>query len=148
MEDIAMKSFSLLAALQVGFALAASSLFLAPAPAAAEDNSVIDFSKTDPAMEAAKAKARASIATFWKAHAAPQANETGFALKVGFPTHGASTAHSRGARPAPRTRWCGTRCGYARSWCPGCADARPSWWQAGHSMCRWNPSDPPFRERP
>lgn len=88
-----MKAPNLRASLQVGFALAAGALFLAPAPAAAEASPVIDFSKSDPAMEAAKAKARASIATFWSAYAAPKPNEEGFALKVGFPTKGTSAEH-------------------------------------------------------
>lgn len=88
-----MKTLSILATLQVGFALAASAFFFAPVAAVAGDHGVIDFSKTDPAMESAKAKARASIETFWTAYAAPRANETGFALKVGFPTHGTSTEH-------------------------------------------------------
>ena len=87
-----MKPGNLLASLKVGLALAAGALFAAPTPAAAEEK-VINFSKTDPAMEAAKAKARASLETFWTAYAAPRANEEGFALKVGFPTHGTNTEH-------------------------------------------------------
>ncbi len=88
-----MNMSSILASLKVGLALTAGAFFVVPAPAAAEANAVIDFSKTDPAMEAAKTKARSNIATFWSAYAAPKAGEEGFALKVGFPTHGTNTEH-------------------------------------------------------
>ena len=82
-----------LTSLKIGLAIAVSGLFIAPAPAAAESSPVIDFSKTDPAMEAAKAKARVSLSPFWDAYAAPRAGEEGFVLKVGFPTYGTNTEH-------------------------------------------------------
>ena len=64
--------------------LAALVLALALAvPTVAEDQ-VIDFAKSDPEMNAAIAKARASLPEFWERYADPTANETDFALKLGI----------------------------------------------------------------
>lgn len=64
----------------------------ASAPVAADDHKpVIDVPKSDPEMNAAIAKARASLPTFWASYDAPKPNETNHAVKVHFPTGGGGT---------------------------------------------------------
>jgi uncharacterized protein YegJ (DUF2314 family) len=53
-------------------------------PAAAVEN-LVNVPNDDPEMAAAIAKARASLAAFWKEWEAPKAGEEGFALKVRIP---------------------------------------------------------------
>jgi hypothetical protein len=63
----------LAAALVVGFAMA-------QLPAAGQDSSYIRLPNQDQEMEAAKAKARATLPHFWDRLANPGAGEEGFAL--------------------------------------------------------------------
>ena len=52
----------------------------------AEDRSpVIDVSSANAEMNAAIAKARATLPTFWASYDAPKPSETGYSLKVRFP---------------------------------------------------------------
>jgi uncharacterized protein YegJ (DUF2314 family) len=53
-------------------------------PAFAADDPVVHFSEDDPVMNAAIAKARDSLPTFWAKFKAPAANEDGFTLKLGI----------------------------------------------------------------
>jgi uncharacterized protein YegJ (DUF2314 family) len=66
---------------------AALSVFGSPTGATrAEDRSpVIDVSSANAEMNAAIAKARATLPTFWASHDAPKPSETGHALKARFP---------------------------------------------------------------
>ena len=58
------------------------------AGAKAEDRSpVIDVNNGNAEMNAAIAKARATLPTFWASFEAPKPSETGHSLKVRFPTH-------------------------------------------------------------
>ncbi|MBI5261207.1 MAG: DUF2314 domain-containing protein [Bradyrhizobium sp.] len=53
----------------------------------AQDRSpVIDVRTADPEMNAAIARARATLPTFWASYDAPKPSETGHALKARFPT--------------------------------------------------------------
>ncbi len=54
---------------------------------------IIDIANGDPEMAAAIAKARATLPAFWATYEAPKGSETGFSLKVRFPTHGTSAEH-------------------------------------------------------
>jgi uncharacterized protein YegJ (DUF2314 family) len=67
---------------RITFAVLASTLaIVANSPVLAKDKTV-RFRSDDPEMTAAIKKARATIATFWKAHAAPPPGVRNFALKV------------------------------------------------------------------
>jgi uncharacterized protein YegJ (DUF2314 family) len=66
--------------------------FAAPA-AHAQDSSYIKIPNADPAMEAAKAQARATLPQFWQKFAAPGPNEDGFGLKVALPYGNNNTEH-------------------------------------------------------
>jgi uncharacterized protein YegJ (DUF2314 family) len=61
-------------------------IFLAPCTAtevvAAADDPTVLVSATDPEMNAAIAKARASLGTFWREYESPEPDVTGFSLKV------------------------------------------------------------------
>ena len=60
----------------------------------AEDRSpVIDFSSGNAEMNAAIAKARATLPTFWASYDAPKPSETGHSLKVRFPNPRNSGEH-------------------------------------------------------
>ncbi len=63
-------------------------LTISPPPeVSAEDRSpVIDVRTADPEMNAAIARARSSLATFWASYDAPKSSETGHSLKVHFST--------------------------------------------------------------
>jgi uncharacterized protein YegJ (DUF2314 family) len=61
---------------------------VASAATAEERSPIVNFSNDDPDMAAAQAKARTTLAQFWKAHENPQADEKGFALKVAIPVGG------------------------------------------------------------
>lgn len=74
-------------------AVAVASACLAGFPVAAQKNAVIDVPSTDPAMEAAKAKARAGLAEFWKSFEKPGPGEDRFTLKVSVPVGGGNTEH-------------------------------------------------------
>lgn len=66
---------------------------LAMAPAHAQRGGIVDVPNNDPAMEAAKAEARASLPDFWKALEKPAPGEDMFNLKVSIPVGGNSTQH-------------------------------------------------------
>jgi len=52
----------------------------------AQDRSpIVDLSSGDPEMNAAIAKARSTLPTFWASYDAPKSSETGHSLKVRFP---------------------------------------------------------------
>ena len=61
---------------------------VASASIAEERSPVVDFANGDPEMAAAQAKARATLAQFWKAYESPRADEEGFVLKVAIPVGG------------------------------------------------------------
>jgi uncharacterized protein YegJ (DUF2314 family) len=63
-------------------------LTIGPTPeVSADDRSpVVDVRTTDPEMNAAIARARGSLATFWASYDAPKPSETGHSLKVHFST--------------------------------------------------------------
>lgn len=62
--------------------------------AQAQDRSpIVDVANGDPEMAAAIGKARATLPTFWASYAAPKSTETGFSLKVRFPTGGTKGEH-------------------------------------------------------
>jgi uncharacterized protein YegJ (DUF2314 family) len=63
-------------------------LTIGPTPeVSADDRSpVVDVRTTDPEMNAAIARARGSLATFWASYDAPKLSETGHSLKVHFST--------------------------------------------------------------
>ena len=65
----------------------------APGDARAQDSSYIKIPNEDPEMAAAKAKARANLAKFWKAFESPGPDERGFELKVALPYGRNSTEH-------------------------------------------------------
>jgi uncharacterized protein YegJ (DUF2314 family) len=54
---------------------------------------IIDIANGDPEMAAAIAKARATLPAFWASYEAPKVSETGFSLKVRFPTRGTNAEH-------------------------------------------------------
>lgn len=58
-----------------------------------QQGSVIYVPNEDPAMAAAKTKARATLAEFWNAFDKPGPGEDRFSLKVGFPTQGNDSEH-------------------------------------------------------
>ena len=73
--------------LVVAVAAAVLALFGSPAAVRAQDRSpVIDFSTANPEMNAAIAKGRATLPTFWASYDAPKSSETGHSLKVRFPS--------------------------------------------------------------
>jgi uncharacterized protein YegJ (DUF2314 family) len=60
----------------------------------AQDRSpVVDVPSEDLAMNAAIARARGTLPTFWASFEAPKASEEGHSLKVRFPTHGNNAEH-------------------------------------------------------
>src|SRR6185436_18153471 len=60
----------------------------------AQDRSpVIDLSSGNPEMNAAIAKGRATLPTFWASYDAPKSSETGHSLKVRFPSARRSGEH-------------------------------------------------------
>ncbi|OKO76558.1 hypothetical protein AC629_32695 [Bradyrhizobium sp. NAS80.1] len=63
-------------------------LTIGPKPeVAAEDRSpIVDVCTTDPEMNAAIARARGSLPTFWASYDAPKPSETGHSLKLHFST--------------------------------------------------------------
>jgi uncharacterized protein YegJ (DUF2314 family) len=67
--------------------------FAAPGTAPAQDSSYIKLPNADPKMEAAKAKARATLAQFWEKLERPGPGEEGFALKVSLPYSPRDTEH-------------------------------------------------------
>jgi uncharacterized protein YegJ (DUF2314 family) len=76
--------------------IVAGALFLAFAAAGsapAQDSSYIKIPNRDPEMDAAKAKARATLGQFWEKLERPGPGEEGFALKVGLPYGANSTEH-------------------------------------------------------
>ena len=63
-------------------------------PALAEDRApIVDVPNSDAEMNAAMAKARASLATFWASYEAHKPNETSHSLKVRFATGGTNGEH-------------------------------------------------------
>jgi uncharacterized protein YegJ (DUF2314 family) len=75
-------------------AAAVLALFGSPTAASAQDRSpVIDFSTANPEMNAAIAKGRATLPTFWASYDAPKSSETGHSLKVRFPSARTSGEH-------------------------------------------------------
>lgn len=76
--------------------VAASALFVAIAAAGeaqAQDSSYIKVPNRDPAMEDAKAKARATLPQFWAKLERPGPGEEGFSLKVALPYSPRDTEH-------------------------------------------------------
>jgi len=60
----------------------------------AEDHSpIVDVPTSDPVMAAAIAKARATLPEFWASYENPKPSETGYSLKVRFPTRGNNGEH-------------------------------------------------------
>lgn len=59
----------------------------------AQDSSYIKIPNRDPEMEAAKAKARATLSQFWEKLERPGPGEEGFALKVSLPYSPRDTEH-------------------------------------------------------
>jgi uncharacterized protein YegJ (DUF2314 family) len=73
---------------------AAAVLAFAPTGATqAQDSSYIKIPNRDPAMEAAKAKARTTIGQFWEKLERPGPGEEGFALKVALPYNPRDSEH-------------------------------------------------------
>jgi uncharacterized protein YegJ (DUF2314 family) len=62
-------------------------------PAGAQEPPVISVPKGDPEMAAAIARGRATLDRFWQALERPAPDETGFALKVGFPSDNGGREH-------------------------------------------------------
>jgi uncharacterized protein YegJ (DUF2314 family) len=54
---------------------------------------IVDIANGNPEMAAAIVKARATLPAFWASWEAPKASETGFSLKVRFPTRGTNAEH-------------------------------------------------------
>jgi uncharacterized protein YegJ (DUF2314 family) len=67
--------------------------FAAAGAARAQDSSYIKIPNRDPEMEAAKAKARATLGQFWEKLERPGPGEEGFALKVSLPYSPRDTEH-------------------------------------------------------
>ncbi|MGY8666396.1 DUF2314 domain-containing protein [Bradyrhizobium sp. UFLA05-109] len=69
-------------------------LAIGPVPeVGAQDRSpVIDVRSSNPEMNAAIARARNTLPTFWASYDAPKPTETGHSLKVRFPTAGRNSA--------------------------------------------------------
>ena len=64
------------------------------ATAVAEDRSpIVDLSPADAEMNAAIAKARATLPTFWASYEAPKPSEEGHSLKVSFPKPRSGNEH-------------------------------------------------------
>jgi uncharacterized protein YegJ (DUF2314 family) len=61
-------------------------LAIGPKVAAQDRSPIVDVSKGDPEMNAAIARGRGTLPTFWASHDAPKPNEAGHALKVHFTT--------------------------------------------------------------
>ena len=60
----------------------------------AQDRSpIVDLSSGDPEMNAAIAKARSTLPTFWASYDAPKSSETGHSLKVRFPKPRSGNEH-------------------------------------------------------
>ncbi|MCP3472868.1 DUF2314 domain-containing protein [Bradyrhizobium sp. CCGUVB1N3] len=70
-------------------------LTIGPTPqVGAQDRSpVIDVRSGNPEMNAAIARARNTLPTFWASYDAPKPTETGHSLKVRFPTSGTNAEH-------------------------------------------------------
>lgn len=86
-----MRRFRPIAAL-VALTLAATALI--PASGLAQQRKdVINVPNQDKAMEAAKAKARASLPEFWKEFEKPGPGVANFSVKVEFPIGGTNTEH-------------------------------------------------------
>lgn len=68
------------------------SVLVALSAAAAAEDKVVAFSSEDANMNAAIAKARASLPQFWEKFAKPAANETDFGVKLGI-SDGTQTEH-------------------------------------------------------
>ncbi|WP_284267699.1 YegJ family protein [Bradyrhizobium iriomotense] len=71
-------------------------LTIGPAPqVGAQDRSpVIDVRTGNPEMNAAIARARNTLPTFWASYDAPKGTEAGHSLKVRFPTSGTNAEHN------------------------------------------------------
>ena len=83
------KSFVLVAAVTI-FAV----LGIPKSELRAQDRSpVIDVQSGNPEMNAAIAKARATLPAFWAAYDAPKSSEDGYSLKVRFPKPGSGHEH-------------------------------------------------------
>lgn len=78
------------------FAFLLAALLCAASPALAQkkpEGGYYHVPTEDPAMTAAKAKARATLSDFWTALDRPGPGEDRFSLKVGIPTHGNNSEH-------------------------------------------------------
>lgn len=74
-------------------ALVLAAPLVGPAATADDRAPIIDVPSADAEMNAAIAKARASIATFWASYEGHKPGETSHALKVRFPTGGDNAEH-------------------------------------------------------
>src|SRR5262245_35686452 len=78
-------------------AIALAAVVAAFGPAAnavAQDRSpIVDLSPADAEMNAAIAKARATLPTFWASYEAPKPSEEGHSLKVSFPKPRSGNEH-------------------------------------------------------
>jgi hypothetical protein len=76
-------------------ALAAFAAVVGPAASAvAQDRSpIVDLSPADAEMNAAIAKARATLPAFWASYEAPKPSEDGHSLKVSFPKPRSGNEH-------------------------------------------------------
>ncbi len=76
----------------IGLMVAATALM--PAPGLAQQRKdIVSVPGQDKAMEAAVAKARASLPEFWKELEKPGPGVANFSVKVAFPTSGTNTEH-------------------------------------------------------